>query len=120
MVDDDTPVSSTVSTSPSARPPPAEPAGSSEQDLDPLSEAWTGGEAGQRLPSDSSLPERQSGVSVGFPLARASAAPSAMFEPTSEAEDLAVDSGWADESPPASSVTEATPRSPEVEQLAQS
>jgi hypothetical protein len=43
-----------------------------------------------------------------------------MFEPTSEEEDLAVDSGWADESPPASSVTEATPRSPEVERLAQS
>jgi hypothetical protein len=43
-----------------------------------------------------------------------------MFAPTSEEEDLAVDSGWADELPPASSVTEATPRSPEVEQLAQS
>jgi len=119
MVDDDTPVSSTVSTSPSARPPRAEPSLAPQTEREPLSEALSEGEAGQHLPSDSALPERQSGVSVGLPLARPSS-PSAMFVPTSEEEELAVDSGWADESPPTSSVTDATPRSPEVEQIAQS
>src|SRR5215467_3141406 len=112
MVDDDTPVSSTVATSPSGRPPSGDLA-TSEQERDPLSEVSTGGEAGQRIPTDSSLPEGHSGVSVGLPLVRNSGPPSAMFAPTSEEEDLAVDSGWADEMPPASSVTEATPRSPE-------
>src|SRR5215471_572754 len=110
MVDDDTPVSSTVSTSPSERAPNTEPTGSA-QDQEPLSEFSPGAEAGQRIPSDSALPERHSGVSVGLPLARPSGPPSAMFEPTSEEEDLAVDSGWTDEAPPTSSVTDATPRS---------